>query len=1360
MKLLRAITIWTLCAYLSIVGSTLAAAPISGDADGHVSPQAFHALNVKDGLSDNFVRNILRDSYGFVWFSTLNGLSRYDGYSFRNYMPLQMGGRSNEVSAVRETADSTLWMVSMDDYFTYSRALGNWKKDGVAQLAKLGVKGTPKVFYVDDRRNLWVTTEFGLFHYDYSQHKLSSIQNHSKSPITHIVSKNGNTIVVNGDYKFFQVAPNTSHLTPLTSLPISLLNTQQSAFSASHPFNDRDNRIYLDNNLNLWVYNAHSAPGSQWIFSLKTRQWLQPDELRQMGNVLLNVIAEDNDGNLWVGTGDAGIFVFEYRDGRYTKISNMNAFTPRSSHITCLYLDDNNTMWTGSAKLGVAFTDMNCPSFDIVSTGDCEDVSSFIQDRNGNLWIAFDGAGIIKKSSTGAVTHFSALRGQLPSNIVTSFALLPDGTLLMGTYGSGIAKFDGSRFTPVYTQHPNLKYIKAMSADTHGNLWVATVDKGVVKVSPNGNVANYTSSNSPLVSNGTLCLAIDSLRDIVYIGASMGVSAYDNKKQQFVNNPQLQQLDGSYVSSLMICNHNTLWIGSRNGLWVYQPNEDTIRHYTTNEGMSHNTIRALVNTGNNVWASTDNGLTCISQHPSAVSRQPSTDNTAILPYIHSDGLSNVVFSNNAAITTSDGWALLGCFSGYVCIHPDNYLTHYPKLHVQYTDCRINGVTPTPSDSAASAVRFASTDSSLPSVLIHHNDRLGISVSAMVPALSNKIKYLYRFKGDKEWANAPDQRLYFPSLKPGSHVLQVKALLPGLMESEEAELHIRVLPPFYQSRLAMLFYLLLLAALVYLLISLMRRRQKRELAMKQLELNLEKYQIEEEKIRFFTNISHDLKTPLTLVVAPLEKIRASNLPAAIRTEVDVAWRNARLLHDLVLQLLDFRRLDVGREKLHLRHGDIVSFVRQTVQGFNYYAMHKQITMQLQLPLAAVEIDFDEDKMRRVITNLLSNAFKYNTENGTVTVALHIDGADSRRLLTLSVADTGIGVIDKQHIFDRFVQERPRRPDATSNAPYVQEQEGSGLGLHIVRQYVNMMEGTIHVADNKPAGTVFTVTIPVPRQADSAAQLPALAPRPTPAVQPPAPAPHKPCVLVVDDNLDARQFLQRSLADEYRVLVAANGKEALHLLAHNDDVNIIVSDVMMPVMDGLALFRHLRGDIRFSHIPVILLTAKSSEENIVAGLEEGADDYITKPFSLAVLRLRIRKILDWTLKAHSSVASGLDISPSDITVSSLDEELISHAIALIEAHMHDASYSVVQLSSDVGMTRGHLYKKLMAITGKPPLEFIRIVKLKRGKSLLDQGKTNISEVADMVGFSPKQFARYFKLMYGDTPSEYLKKRKTQP
>ena len=1295
----------------------------------------FRTIDAKDGLADNLVRDISRDTYGYVWFSTINGLSRYDGYRLLNYMPLQSGGSANDISAVRETADTTLWMISVREIYTYNRVKDTWQKDGATRLAKLGIEGTMTLFYVDDRHNLWVVTETGLYHYDYSQRKLYHFSNYSRSAIGHIVSRNGITLVVTTDYKIYEVALKENRLNLIAQAPLETYN--------------RDSKVYLDNHMNLWVFNSHSQAGSQWQMSLKTRQWRQLMELQLMGNAHVNAITEDNDGHLWIGTGNADIHIFSYQDERLRvgehssgmrleKVMGTKAFLPHSSHISCFYLDDNNTMWVGSAKLGVAFTDMNSPRFNHISTGDYEDVSSLLQDGNGNLWIGFDGGGVMTKTPTGIVTHYSASENQLPSNLVTSLAIHRDGSILVGTYGDGIAKFNGNRFTP-FLPDENLKYVKAMTSDSHGCLWIATVDKGIVRITPDGNLVNYTSENSSLLSNGILCLAYDHAGDLLYIGTSVGVSVFDCTKGAFVQMEKMDELKGSYISSLLICNRNSVWIGSRNGLWVYCSKNDTMSHLTTEQGLSHDVIRALANAtggkpesgnegGGCVWASTDNGLTCI------------TADLECFPFLDADGLHDIVFSNNAALTTANGAALLGSFTGYVSILPEIIVARFPRLHVEFTDFRINGVT---ND------RFAMDHT------MQHDDRLGISVSAMVPALTDKIRYFYRFKGEKRWLRVPGNMLYFVGLQPGTHILQVRAELPGMTRNVEegdewdvrgiSELTIKVKPSPWLSTPALLLYLLLAVVMAWLLYITMRRRQKRELAIKQLEMNLEKYKMEEEKIRFFTNISHDLKTPLTLVVAPLEKIRQNNLPHSVRTELDVAWRNARQLYDLILQLLDFRKLDVGMEKLNLRHGDIVTFVKQAIQGFAYYATRKQVALRMQLPPAPVMINFDENKIRRIITNLLSNAYKYNTDNGTVTVSLDIGQTEGARRLELSVADTGIGIKDKHRIFDRFIQES-----------HGQEQEGSGIGLHIVKQYVSMMGGHIAVTDNKPRGTVFKVTLPIDESVyENVEELTqdgdALADEliTDNGVQ------EKPTILVVDDNTDARLFLQRSLDDEYHVLVAANGKEALRMLARKDDVSIIVSDVMMPEMDGIELFREIKGNINYSHIPVILLTAKSSEENIVEGLEEGVADYITKPFSLAVLRLRIRKVIEWSQNVHNIVATGIEIKPSEITVSSLDEELISHVIGHIEANMQDVNYSVVQLSSDVGMTRGHLYKKLMAITGKSPLEFIRIIKLKRGKSLLDQGRTNISEVADMVGLSAKQFAHYFKLMYDDTPSEYLKK-----
>jgi signal transduction histidine kinase/ligand-binding sensor domain-containing protein/DNA-binding NarL/FixJ family response regulator len=1258
----------------------------------------FHSVDVKDGLADNFVRDIMTDSEGYIWLSTINGVSRYDGYRFLNFQPQQFGSRSGDVMMVRETADGTLWMMSSGDLFTYRRAEQTWQKDGMDRLRQMGIEGSKvSKFYVDDDGDLWTVTEQGLYHQSYHNTQLIRIDCRGLAPILHILAKNGMMLVVTADYNIYKVTANAK-LTLLTRHPYLTAES-------------RDNRAIIDSRMNLWLYHAHSPVNSLWIYSLGSGNWQKPNALSQMGgDASVNAIAEDRDGRLWMGTGNRGIHVLEWRDS----VDVMSTLLPMNSHITCLYADVNNTMWVGSAKFGAAYADLNSPEFIHITTNGHEDVSALMEDALGNLWIGFDGEGILMKGRNGANTIYSALKGQLSSDNITTIATDGKGSILAGSYGGGIARFDGKRFVPLYPDYDQLHYVKAIVADCHGSLWVATVDKGVVRITAERRFTNFTAANSPLRSDGIICLTYDTSGDRIYIGTSIGLAAYDCSRGSFIEDNTLDSLKNVNVTALLFDDSGRLWIGSRDGLWVKGL---TLQHLTTEQGLTHNVVRALARSGGTIWASTDNGLTSITAKGNILECRP---------FFDSDGLQGMIFSNNAALTTSDGTVLLGSQKGYVSISGDSNklrteLTDSPpNLHVAFTEFRINGNPVVKSPQGFS---------------IEYGERLGVSISMMVPVLSHKARYFYRFKGEKEWMRAPSNILYFASLMPGNHVLQVKAELPGMATTEVSELFFKVLPPFWLSKWAILCYLLLLAAAGWLVWRAIRRRQQREVAMKQMEINLKKYEMEEDKIRFFTNISHDLKTPLTLVVAPLEKIREHNLPETIRTEIDVAWRNAHQLYDLVLELLDFRRLDVGKEKLNLSHGDLVSFVRQTAQAFAYYTTRKQIELLLELPTTSVETLFDENKMRRVITNLLSNAYKYNVDGGNVTVTLEVHHQEA----TLSVADTGIGVKDKHHIFDRFVQET-----------HGQEQEGSGLGLHIVRQYVDMMAGSITVSDNQPRGTIFTVMLPLKRE--STAEMPSEEEGPQGYSQPKVTT-----VLIVEDNTDARLFLQRSLENEYRVLLAANGKEALNQLVKYDNVNIIISDVMMPVMDGMEFVRQIRKNIRFSHIPVILLTAKSSEEDIIAGLQEGVADYLTKPYSLAVLRLRIKKILEWTQHVHKQVATGIEIKPSEITVSSLDEELISHVITEVESNIANPTYSVVQLSAAVGMTRGTLYKKLMAIVGKSPVEFIRIIRLKRGKDLLDQGRTNVSEVADKVGISPKIFAQYFREMYGSTPSDYLKRQK---
>lgn len=364
----------------------------------------FHTVNVKDGLADNFVRDITVDSEGYVWLSTINGLSRYDGYRFLNFHPRQWGGRSGDVRVVRETADGTLWAVSSEELFIYDRSMQTWRKNGTAGLR-----------YVDENGDLWMATERELHHWNYRDGRQERIDCRGLAPILHIVAKNGTTLVVTADYQIYKV---TAHgtLTLLTRHP------------KTRP-ESRDSRAMIDSRMNLWLYHAHESVGDLWVWSLGTGQWRQPDELRRMGDdVTVNAMAEDREGRLWVGTGNRGICVVD---------QDHTILLPMSSHITCLYADRNNTMWVGMAKLGAAYADLNSPEFVHTLTDGHEDVSALMEDSSGNLWIGFDGDGVIKKGKAESEkpVHYSLT----PSNNVTALAIDGQGGILAGTYGGGIA---------------------------------------------------------------------------------------------------------------------------------------------------------------------------------------------------------------------------------------------------------------------------------------------------------------------------------------------------------------------------------------------------------------------------------------------------------------------------------------------------------------------------------------------------------------------------------------------------------------------------------------------------------------------------------------------------------------------------------------------------------------------------------------------------------------------------------------------------------------------------------------------------------------------------------------------------------
>ena len=626
-------------------------------------------------------------------------------------------------------------------------------------------------------------------------------------------------------------------------------------------------------------------------------------------------------------------------------------------------------------------------------------------------------------------------------------------------------------------------------------------------------------------------------------------------------------------------------------------------------------------------------------------------------------------------------------------------------------------------------------------------------------LPEKTQYMYKLEGfNNDWLTLPlgVHNVTFTNLAPGKYVLRVKAVnSDGYVGVKEATLGIVVNPPFWMSWWAYLLYAIGLVVVLFLARYRMLKREREKFHLQQIESEAAKNEeINNMKFRFFTNVSHELRTPLTLIISPLEGMLKETTDELQSTRLQLMHRNAQRLLHLVNQLLDFRKGEMSTHQLSLSEGDIISYVHSVCNSFLLMADKKHIQFSFFSGIDTFSMAFDADKVGKIVMNLLSNAFKFTPEGGRVTVMIeHVAGTPD--MLEIKIADTGIGIseVDKEHIFERFYQ---------AGHKGVEETTGNGIGLSLVRDFVTLHEGEVKVFDNIGMGSVFVIQFPV-KHVETQVQLPEETGMPAgdeedkemkEEAREEMERKNFPLLLIVDDNEDFRIFMRYSLELQYRVKLAVNGKEAWEMM-QEELPDLVISDVMMPQMDGNELCRLIKQDKRTAHIPVILLTARQNTEAKLEGLQTGADDYVTKPFNMTILVLRIRKLIE--LSRYHRVTQGMiDPAPSEIVITSLDEKLIEKAIKYVEDNMSRTELSVEELSRELGMSRVHLYKKLLQITGKTPIEFIRVIRLKRAAQLLRESQLHVSEVAFEVGFNnPKYFSRYFKDEFGVLPSVYQEK-----
>lgn len=832
----------------------------------------------------------------------------------------------------------------------------------------------------------------------------------------------------------------------------------------------------------------------------------------------------------------------------------------------------------------------------------------------------------------------------------------------------------------------------------------------------------------------------------IYAGTTYGMIVYNpltGRLEKLLGNRKGdQKFSSALIHHMFEDSRRLLWLSTNNGICVYDRMRDSIIHPAgvLDKTMVYGTVE---DKDKNMWVISSEGVHRIIVNGNDKSNAFTFTYSS---YDSPDNSDNRTFNIGTIIRLAGGDIAMGGTHGLSYVNPDRL---QPETVVP--DVRITGIQLFNNEVRADSLYEGNRilDEAPPFVktvrLDHAQNIVSVTFSAMSHLYPGKIHYRYKLEGfDSDWMETTANKVTYTNLSPGDYTLRITAVNNDGFQSERCtELRIAVAPPFYLSWKAYVIYALAFLGLVWLAVRLLRRRERQRMMVMKLRQEAEHIQeMDNLKMKFFTNISHDLRTPLTLILTPLEYVIDHMDDSDTRAKLEVARNNAHRLLTLVNQLLDFRKSDLKAHTLTLTRSDAVEAVRTVCDAFSNYSEHRNIDLTFYAAEPHIVTDFDEDKLTKIVTNLLSNAFKFTPEGGRVDVSVRRTDDNS---LEIRVADNGCGISDddKKRIFERFYQARTGGAHAG----------GSGVGLNLVQDFVTLHGGTVRVVDNADRGSVFIVTMPITEsEPENTAAIPSAQEDTMPQDNDGAHPEGRPTILIVDDNEDFRLFMKDYLSEDYNVCDAPDGDEAWRILPDLQP-DIVISDIMMPGTDGTELCRRIKNDIRTSHIMVVLLTARAAKEHELEGLDSGADDYITKPFNLKILSRRIANMLQRRMDARVRT---MEVAPGDVDITPLDQKLIRKAVSYVEENMASSNLTVEDLSSELAMSRVNLYKKMVAITGKTPKEFIRILRLKRAARLLTEGQLSIAESAYQTGFSSLSlFRKYFKQEFGVLPSEYQEK-----
>lgn len=1302
---------------------------------------SFKHYNTNNGLSQNTVRSIFQDNLGFMWFGTKDGLNRFDGSNFKLFKFSTDSDLSDNVfHRIIQDSNDNIWVSTEDGVYIYDMCKENFHRFNKYTPDNYSVNGVVTEMILDDDGDIWMSVEGkGVFCYSIKKDEL----------------------------KLFKIPTVEDGMKMVSLYPYDNLGVWVFRYSSPVLFIDKNSEAISDFNLvddEELLYNTGEI---QCVFSHQKNLLLIGTS--QKGLIEINIINKthkilldkDNYGeqifvraiekvgtnSLWIGS-ESGIYIYNRQTDEVVNIRH-NPSLPNS-------LSDNA-------------------------------IYSIYEDRDGGVWIGsyFGGVDYYTSFYNNFELFFPVLNEEsLQGKRVREFCSAPNGNLWIGTEDGGLNLFDTDNniFLPLPTPLRTL-YSNIHSIFHDGDfLWISTYTKGLNKFNHlTGEMVTYTKSENlnSISHNSTFAICKDR-QGILWIGTLSGVDLYDEKSNHFT---KVDELTGMSIMDIFEDSNGYIWIStfldglyrfnpatkdwkvfihssddpgslpynkptsvfedSKRRLWVttqgggiglYDNDTESFVTYNSKNGLPNDVIYQIVEDGDgNLWLSSNQGL---------VKFIP--EDEVFMNYTVDNGLKTNQFNYKSSFKDSKGRIYFGSLDGFARFNPENLMVSKTNADIIFTDLFINNIRTTPGDKKSPLKKSIITTDKI--VLSHKQNSIGLQYALLDYSLFNNNKIYYKLKGfDNDWIKSSDNKsIIYSNLSPRKYELLIGIADPVSREQINTikSISIIVKPPFWLNGWAFLLYFILFLFALFLVLRFtkQRERKRRQESMRDFEQEKER-ELYRSKINFFTNVAHEIRTPLTLIKAPLDHIiLTEKLPDNVDENLQIMRKNTDRLLDLTNQLLDFRKTESESYLINLETHNVSELIRESQSHFKPLAIQKGIEFEFDLPDKEMFIQTDKDAFLKILSNLINNGIKYC--DNYVRVNAYISNEDNKFHFYTENDGSFIPQEYGEEIFKPFVQ---------FNANEYKNASGTGIGLALASSLAKLHNGSLSL-ENDTEINIFHLVLPVGDLLLSS-DIPAEESLSKTSSGSSVNEHFKDStVLLVDDDEDLLQFESKFLSVHFNILVAKNGVEAIAVL-RKSNVNIIVSDVMMPEMDGFELTEQVKSNVEFSHIPVILLTAKVNTQSKVQGYELGADAYLEKPFSVEVLLARIENLLQGREKLLDSFMNNPLIGVSTVAITKSDEEFIKKLNSLVHENISESEFNVENMAEHFNMSRASFYRKVKGVLDLTPNEYLKIERLKRAAQLLKEGDNKVNEVSFMVGFnSPSYFAKCFQQQFGVLPKDF--------